>query len=313
NHFEPLVMTYGMCMILYAIVSAGVFLWRWYHHRGGGYFPLSGFGWKKEPQRKHRRLYSFVLWGIVFILIGFQCYQALFYQFHDGDDAVYAVTSVMTNTNHSMYVHLPYTGGTSALDKRHAFSSAPIFISFLARVCNIHPTIVTHTIFPIVVLLLLYMLYKLTADVLLEQQRAYVPLFLIFINIMNVFGNNTIYSNATFLLTRTAQGKAFQANLIPVAAVLCLLLIGKAQRTTSKQGAAAQKSGMAVWVLLACTMITAGYTSIMGIFLVVLLVGIGVLFLMIAERTLSLLVPFMLSMLPILGMGLIYLKVLLGG
>lgn len=291
NHFEMLVIVFEVVMILFALISLIV----------NGKYRLTN-----RRQKEKVKWSTVILWFVVLLLVGFQCYKTVFFQFLDGDDSFYAVLPVITNTNNRMYVDLPYTGETSDIDKRHAFSSAPIFIAFLSRVCNIHPAIMAHVIFSVVVIVLMYMLYKLVADVLLEKEKAYVPLFLIFINIMNLYGNNTIYTSSTFLLTRTSQGKAFLANIIPAAAILGLLLVWK-NLTREEPGRAA-----APWILLSGIMITAGYTSITGILFVGLPVGLGVLFLAIAYKKISLLVPCMLAMLPLFVFGLLYLKVLLG-
>lgn len=280
NHFEPLVMVYA---ILVAVISAASLL-------------INGRYWLKNlPKFKPVKWTTCVLWLVALALIGFQLYKTIFYQFHDGDDAFYAVTSVITNTTKNMYRYLPYTGESSLLDKRHAFSAAPVFISFLASVFHLHPTIVTHVVYSAFILILIYMIYKLIGDILLEKE--YVPLFLIFLSIMNLFGNSTIYTSATFLLTRTGQGKAFLGNIIPAAGILGLLLLWK------------DLSRKTPWIFLSMVMITAVYTSMMGILLAAMLVGgVTVLFVFIYKK-ITLLIPCMLSMVPLLGIGLLYLKV----
>ena len=88
-----------------------------------------------------------LLWFIFGTLLAIQLYMTAFYAYPDGDDAFYTVTSVITETSQNMYINIPYTGETSVLDKRHAFSSAPIFMAFLGKVCGVHPTIMTNLFF----------------------------------------------------------------------------------------------------------------------------------------------------------------------
>lgn len=309
NEFDPLVKVYGGTICLFAFLSLSFSVWHWMV--------------TKEKGRRKRRspgkiLGGAVLWVGVILLVGFQVYMTAAYQYPDGDDSFYAVTSVITNTNKNMYTSLPYTGETSRLDLRHAFSSAPIFVSFLAEVCGIHPTIVTHVVFSIMVILLTYMIYKLIGDILLEDHREYVPLFLIFISIMYLFGNDSIYMDSTFLLTRTGQGKAFMANTIPAACILGLLLVWKNLRAEKEETDREQPekrnssrfTGAAPWLFLGAVMMTAVYTSMMGAFIAPMLVGGGVVLLAVSYRKIPLLVPCMLSMLPLLAVGLLFLKVM---
>lgn len=289
NHFEPLVMVYAVMTAILAVVSLIL---------NGGY-------WRKNRIVYRKGKWStYGIWVIALGLIGFQLYKTVVYQFHDGDDAFYAVTSVITNTTRNMYLYLPYTGESSLLDKRHAFSAAPIFISFLASVFHLHPTIVTHMVYSAFILLLTYMIYKLIGDILLEKEN--VPLFLIFLSIINIFGNSTIYTSATFLLTRTGQGKAFLSNIIPAAGILGLLLVWK----DMKAGQTGDERKAIPWIFLSLVMITAVYTSMMGILLAAMLVGgVTVLFVFL-YRKLALLIPCMLAMTPLLAIGLLYLKII---
>jgi len=316
NHFAPLVMVYG---ILMTVLSVASLIW-------------NGPYWVKQyhpvQSIRHASWTTLGLWLVALTVVGFQLYKNIFYQFHDGDDALYAVTSVITWQNQNMYARVAYTGEASALDVRHAFSAAPIFISFLAKISGIHPTIVTHVIFSTVVLILFYLLIKLVADVLVD--KTYVPLFLIFVSIMNIFGNNTIYLNSTFLLTRTAQGKAFLGNHIPVACILGLLLLWKQLISDKKMSspmladdndAAGKNPGdegigsatnpaerVCIWVFLSCVMITAVYTSLMGLLLAALLIGGVTFFYTIYFRKIRVLLSCVIAMLPLVLMGGLYVK-----
>ncbi len=290
NHFKPLVIVYGAVIAVFSVLSL-VFNGRYWmaHH--------------KHVEQMRWTTYTF--WMIALGLIGFQLYMTVFYQFHDSDDAFFAVTSVITYQNNNMYVKLPYTGVASALDVRHAFSSAPIFISFLAGASGIHPTIVTHVIFVCPVLLLFYMLIKLIADILVD--KSYVPLFLIFVSMINIFGNNTIYTSSTFLLTRTSQGKAFMGNIIPAATILGLLLVWK---ELLDEGSVKQK--ITPWILLSCVTVTAGYTSLLGLVLSPLvIISTTILFAFFYRRP-KILLSCALSMIPLVTIGALYAKLLIG-
>lgn len=290
NHFIPLV---WLSAITFFMIALGSLIILGKHHIGG----------RKSGKQKKEPL-EVCLWLVFAVLLGVQLIMTVMYAYPDGDDAFYAVTSVITDTNNNMYINIPYTGETSVLDKRHAFSSAPILIAFLGRVCGVHPVIMSNVFFSVAVIILTYMLYKLIATVLLEDKKEYIPLFMITICILYLFGNSTIYQDTTFLLTRTGQGKAFLANLIPAASVLGLLLLNNNLKSKEEFN----KSN-AVWILLSQVILAAGYTSTMGMFMGPLLVGGGVLLLAIQYKRPYLLVKLFVTMLPILICGGLYIVI----
>ncbi|MDD3206814.1 MAG: DUF6077 domain-containing protein [Lachnospiraceae bacterium] len=294
NHFKPLVVVYGVGIAALSVISLA----------------CNGKYWIKQHQKIEKVSWTtVVLWLIAFGLVGFQLYKTIFYQFHDGDDALYAVHSVITWQNNNMYMRTAYTGESSVLDVRHAFSAAPVFISFLAGASGIHPTIVTHVLYASAVLLLFYLLIKLIADILVEKQ--YVPIFLIFVSLMNLFGNDNIYMSSTFLLTRTSQGKAFLGNIIPAAAILGLLLVWRNLKESDSKVTVNQTNSFVPWILLSCVMITAVYTSLMGLMLAALLIGGTTVLLACFYKKPKLLIPCILSMVPLFVIGLLYVKLLI--
>ena len=287
NHFTPLVWLTGI-----SYVAIAVFAWIRYgkYHVGG-----------RKAGRYRKTKIEIVGWAVFAILLLFQVYMTLFYYYPDGDDAFYAVTSVITTTNDTMYINIPYTGETSVLDKRHAFSSAPIFISFLAKVCGVHPVVMSNVFFSIVIIILTYMIYKLIAAELLADKVETIPLFMIIMSILTLYGNSTIYQASTFLLTRTGQGKAFLANLVPAVTLLALLYIDKNEKANQPD------AKMTPWVVLSCSMLTAGYTSTMGMFLGPFLAGGGSLLLAFRHKKNTIVRNFAIAALPLLILSILYL------
>ncbi|MDD3665042.1 MAG: DUF6077 domain-containing protein [Bacteroidales bacterium] len=284
NHFIPLVWLSAVTFLLIAICSV---IKSGKYHIGG-----------RKYGRHKKKVLEICLWIGFAVLFGIQLIMTVMYAYPDGDDAFYAVTALITETNNNMYINIPYTGETSVLDKRHAFSSAPIFIAFLGRVCSVHPVVMSNVFFSIAVIILTYMLYKLIAVELLEDKKEYIPLFMITICILYLFGNSTIYQNTTFLITRTGQGKAFLANVIPIASILGLLLLNKNLENKDELN----KSNAAL-VLLSLVMLAAGYTSTMGMFMGPLLIGGGILLLAIRYKLPLLLFKLFIIMLPTLICG----------
>ena len=257
---------------------------------------------KNKVKEKNKWKFN-VLWLLFFVLFLLQIYKTIFYSYADGDDAFYTVTSVITNLKRSMYINIPYTGETSVLDFRHAFSSAPIFISFLAEASGIHPTIITNIVFSVIVIILNNMIHLEIGKLLLDTRKRYLPYYMIFINLLYLYNNETIYSSATFLLTRTGQGKAFLANIIPTVSILFLLIVSE----KLKKEAFLQKEVLICYSVASCIMLTAGYTSTMGIILGPLVIMGGTVLLSLIDRTKKLYMASVLSVLPLALLTGIYL------
>lgn len=170
-------------------------------------------------------IYCKAFWLVVFSMIGFQLYMSVAYQFTDGDDAYYVANSVVTEASDLMFRIIPETGQLTDLEIRRAPSSFTIFIAFLGRVCNIHTTIISHMILPFMLIPLMYLIYMQIGRILLKENKNYLPLFMMMINLFYIYGNHSIYTNATFALTRTWQGKAVLANIMIPATFLGLLYI----------------------------------------------------------------------------------------
>lgn len=207
--------------------------------------------------------YAKVFWFVVFLLISFQLYMSVAYQYTDGDDAYYVANSVVTEASDLMYRIIPETGKMTDLDIRRAPTSFSIFIAFLGRVSNVHTTIISHMIMPLVLIPLMYLIYMQIGRMLLKKNRNYLPLFMIMINLFYIYGNNSIYTNATFALTRTWQGKSVLANIMIPATFLGLLFI---YHKRSKKG---------ISLFLAMVILGGLSASTMGLLLIPLLLMIG--------------------------------------
>lgn len=286
NHFTPLVYTYG---ILVAFLSV-----------------LCVIRYRKFVSRLFRKIrvtisWNSLLWVAVVLLIGFQLYKTFFYQFVDGDDAFYAAISVITDRLDTMYLHLPYTGETTELDVRHAFSGAPVFVAFLGRVCRLHPTIIHHSVFPLFLLILSYVIYEKIAEMLLGHKKEYIPLFLIFINLLQIFGGDSIYTTATFMLTRTAQGKAILSGVVIPAAFLGVFLWIRALK-----GARDTKTAI---LFLSLVMLVAGFTTMLGIAIIPMITGLVILLFVLQQKQLRPLWEYALTLAPTFVLAVIYLLV----
>ena len=182
-------------------------------------FRIEPFSWGKLGKA------FFVVFWIIFAV---QVLGILFLAFADGDDAYYVAVATIAEKSGKMYLIPAYTGGSGEMDLRHSMAPMPIWIAFISRVTGVHVATVAHVAFPVVLLLVTYGVYACIGQVLCGEKRDMIPLFLSLCGLLILFGNYSLKTTETFLLTRTAQGKAILGNVIfPFAILLLLLLIGK--------------------------------------------------------------------------------------
>ncbi len=157
---------------------------------------------------------SIFLFVVFFLIVAFQLFMALTRAPFDGDDAYYVVESLLAQQANVMNTILPYTGSSTPLQARHAMAVFTMWEAFIAKASGVHATIVCHTVLPLILLPLVYIVYLESGRILLGKRQDLIPVFMIFIALFQMFGNTSIYTVETFLMMRTWQGKAMVANLI---------------------------------------------------------------------------------------------------
>lgn len=239
---------------------------------------------------KRNDLFTLVLWFLFFALLGLQLYQSLALAFPDGDAAFYTTTALEAQSNNTMYRRNVYTGDGADLNIRYCLAPLPIWIAFLGRVSNTHATIVANTFMPVSFILATYAIYYEIGKKLYIKRKEDIGLFMVIISLLHIFGNYSIYTNATFLLTRSSQGKALLANF--VIASLFLLLYHIIESPKDK----------GLWLLLLATSFTGALCSTLGVFLVSMLVGLTAVFWSIYKKNIRILIKPALCCIP----GIIY-------
>lgn len=244
-------------------------------------------------------------WLIFFVLLGLQLYKAVAYTSFDGDDAYYVVESLIAQEAGVMYRILPLTGGSTGLDVRHAMAVFPMWVAYISVRAGVHATIVSHVVMPLVLIPLTYLLFYEIGRVLFSKTwqgstdgrtptgkafggsarrkekktlcRDNLPIFMIIIAVFQIFGNVSIYTNETFFLTRTWQGKAVAGALVIPALVWVFLQI-------YDKGLKNGRTDVGIWILLVCVNMTAGVCSSIAVFLVCILIAVTTCCLAVAER-----------------------------
>ena len=144
-----------------------------------------------------------IFWLIAAAAVLFQLYMAYTRASFDGDDAYYVVQSVLADQTGVLNRIRPYTGLSTDLDIRHALAALPLWEALVARLTGIHAAIVAHTLLPLVLIPLTYFAYGKIGAKLFGARGWKLPAFLILVSILQIFGNTSIYTNATFFLMRT--------------------------------------------------------------------------------------------------------------
>lgn len=234
----------------------------------------------EASNRKRARLSKecLLFWLLFLATLVFQLYMAYSYAYFDGDDAYYVVESVLADQTGVLNRIRPYTGLSTNPDMRHALAAFPLWIAYVARMTGIHAAIVAHTVLPLVLIPLTYYVFFLIGRKLLGVHSVKLPIFMTLVSLMQIWGNSSIYTNATFFLTRTWQGKSVLANLVLLVDFWLLLEIfegfpAKRKGTPEKKGAV-QRCTWGLWALLAVTNVTAAMMTSMGAFLTALLIGV---------------------------------------
>ncbi len=307
--FRVIVPLFSILTILLGMVGAYM-TWRTCRKEtysgDGEILPLRDFFHKNKKGNNLKKIRSKetreegLLWLLAILLIGFQMFMAFALTSFDGDDAYYVVQSVLTDETDTLYRIRPYTGLSTGMDLRHSLAVFPIWIAYIARMSGIHATIVAHTVLPLVLIPVTYWIYLEIGKKLLKREQHKLPLFMIFISIMQIFGNVSIYTNATFFLTRTWQGKSLLANVVLPAIIWLVLWIFDGENYE-------KENRVGLWALLVITNFVAAMSSTASVFLAAMLIGVTGLVMGIKEKNIQIPLRLMISCIPLVIYGVIFL------
>lgn len=311
--------TFIRCYTPFLVVCALAGIWVTYLKMRKGY----ELNFKEMLAIKESSMESWLYWILFLLLVGFQLYMSFTRASFDGDDAYYGVQALTAQQIDSLYRVNPYTGRSSPLDVRHALALFPIWEAYVSSMSGIHATIMCHSIIPLVLIPLTYILYFQVGKALFKKKEGarssqeQLPMFMVLIALWQMFGAVSIYTTETFFLTRTWQGKSFAGNFVIPAVVwifLCLFEKGSSpgKRLRLKEGWSITENGKSIlgekrrgyqgqrgfWILLACLNLAGGASSSLAILLSSLMTaGLGLLF-AIRERQIGIVIRAALVCLP---------------
>lgn len=206
-----------------------------------------------------QKVENIVLWLMFFSVLAFQLIQTVRLTFPDGDDAYYVGVATYGVNVPKMYSKIPYTGETTVFDSRHCLAPFPYVISFLARMSGISAVTIAHSVLPVCFILFAYGIHFLISKELCREKRE-VALFMLLISVLFLFGNYSVYSMETFLLTRTRQGKASLGSFALIIGFYLFILLAK-----NLEGK--KRDRVLCYILLGCNGFVAALFTTMGNFI----------------------------------------------
>ena len=248
--------------------------------------------------RKHR-VENGILWIGFSVVLVFQLIQTLRLTYPDGDDAYYVGVAAYGVNVPQMYSRVPYTGEYTEFDTRHCLAPFPYVISFLSRMSGVSASTIAHSILPIFFILFAYGIYYLIAKEVCKENRE-VSLFMLLISVLLLFGNYSVYSMETFLMTRTRQGKASLGSFaLPLGFYLLLCV--------AKEMEGKRKNRVLYYFLLGCNGLVAALFTTMGNFIYPCMIMIGSLCICFGKKEWKKIFPLAMTCVPSVLMALLYL------
>lgn len=240
---------------------------------------------------------SVFFWYAVLLILMQAAIVALYAHF-DADDAFYvatAVTSVETDTIFSVnaYTGLDYL--TIQSRSRYILSPFPVFLAMISQLCGgLHPSIVAHTIFPPVFLILTYtVLYQFGRKWFPDDSRRR-GIFIFLTAVLSCFTSFSAYYAGNFQMIRIWQGKALlAAAMIPLLIYLSLCII-------------MEEKPEYPWYFLLLLNLGCCLLTSMGIMLAPLIQGIFILLCLLQFRSLKRMCKGLLCCIPSLILGAVY-------
>ena len=232
---------------------------------------------------------------VLIILVGIQAFMGFAFMHEDYDDSNFVVKATVAYDTDTLYKYDDKGLEYEILPSRQVLSPFPIFTATTAKILNIHPAIVAHTVFPPVFIILAYIIYFLIGEALFKDDAKMKYIFTIILSFIYVFGAYSAWSNFVFLLYRVWQGKALIANIfIPFIWLLFLKYL---------------HNDDFYWFVLFITLWAADLTSSMGLFVPSIAVGVLSIIYGLTQKDKRYISRMLICFIPTLVYGLIYLKI----
>lgn len=154
-------------------------------------------------------------------------------------------------------------------------------------------------IVPLALISMTYGIFYLIGSRLFAKNKEHIPLFLIFTELLVLFGDYSFHAAENFMIARSRQGKAALGNImIPMLIFLLFLLLEKMQEE--------QKIPLTFWGLLFATLTAACLCSTLGTLLACMLVGVTGICAAVSYRRWKILIPMAVCCVPCVVVAMLY-------
>ena len=164
---------------------------------------------------------------VVAAIIVIQAFLQVFLAYMEVDDAFYVTEAVSSAAGVPFYERIPFTGAYTGGDFRHGLAPFPLWLAFISNFTGLNATSLSHVVLPPVHLLLTYGEFALVGRAILGKNKKYLPVFMLLISFLNLFGFTSYMTPEKFFMTRIREGKATIASMILPGLILALFLILK--------------------------------------------------------------------------------------
>ncbi len=237
------------------------------------------------------------LTAIVIIIVLFQAFIAFRYMHEDYDDSNFVAKATIATDTNTLYEYDDIGRKLDQVPARNGLSPYPIYTATISKLIGLHPTVVAHTIFPPVFIIIAYMIYYLFGKALFKDDSKKTMTFILILAILYMFGDYSRYTPFVRLLYRLWQGKSMLCALIlPFIWYLFIEYIGR-------------KDDKFYWFILFLTLWGSMLLSSMALYLPILAAGILTLIYAIKDKKLKYLIRFILCCIPSVIYGIIYLVI----
>lgn len=216
---------YTLFCILFGITLLAFSAWGIYSNRA----EIIGFSLKKAVNGLMKKILS-KSWeerlyiALVLAIILLQVVMSFKYASYDADDFYYNSEALSAQAFGTLYRIDSSTGHNMPPDYRHALAMFPIFQSFISTVTGFHVAVISHTVMPVLLIPLSYLLIYVISKLLFPKRSDLGMIFVLLVAVFRIFGNVSYYTTETFFLIRTWQGKSLAGNFILPGVIFFFLL-----------------------------------------------------------------------------------------
>lgn len=167
--------------------------------------------------------------AVLFAALGWLLYKIITLQHTDADDSRFVVNAVEILRTNRMFLTDLITGQELETWVGEVIKdiTAPwaVYIAYLAKMTGLSAVIMAHSVMPVALILCGMSAFWLISGEVFKKDITNRSIFMCLVILLNVYGNYSIYTTETFMLTRIWQGKATVASVaIPAMFLMCMWL-----------------------------------------------------------------------------------------